>query len=76
MTLMFESGVILSGENRFQSLLGVKRLNDMHCKVYSPWTDFVSSFPSVALLFKEVFGAISAEKGEKYHIMEYYLPSL
>ena len=44
------------------------------CKVCPPWTDFVCSFPSVVLLFKEVFGAFSVEKGEKYHIIEcYYL---
>ena len=42
-------------------------------KVYSPWTDFVCSFPSVVLLLTEVFGASSVEKGEKYHIMECYL---
>ena len=46
--------------------------NDMHCKVYSPWTDFICSFPSVLFLFKEVFGALSVEKGEKYNIMECY----
>ena len=45
----------------------------MLCKVYSPWTDFVSSFPSVLFFSNEVFGAFSAEKGEKYHIMECYL---
>ena len=45
----------------------------MRCKVYSPWTDFVCSFPSVVLLLTEVFGASSVEKGEKYHIMECYL---
>ena len=44
----------------------------MHCKVYSPCTDFVS-FPSVIFLFKEVFGAFSVEKGEKHHVMECYL---
>ena len=48
-------------------------LDDMLCKVNSPWTDFVCLFPSVLLLFKEVFGAFSVEKGEKYHIMECYL---
>ena len=73
MTLMFESGVILLGENRCQSLLGVKGLNDMYCKVYSPWTDFVCSFPSLLFLFKEVFGAFSVEKREKYNIMECHL---
>ena len=45
----------------------------MLCKVYSPWTDFVCSFPSVLFFSKEVFGAFSAEKGEKCHIMECYL---
>ena len=48
-------------------------LDDMHCKVFSPWTDFVCSSPSVLFLFKEVFGALSVEKGEKYHIEECYL---
>ena len=70
---MFETRVILLGENRCQSLLEVKGLKDMRCKVYSPWTDFVCSFPSVLFLFEEVFGAFSVEKGEKYHIMECYL---
>ena len=45
----------------------------MRCKVYSPRTDFVCSFPSGVLLFKVVFGASSVEKAEKYHIMECYL---
>ena len=51
----------------------LKELNDTLCKVYLPWTDFVCSFSSVLFLFKEVFGAFSVEKGEKYHIMEWYL---
>ena len=46
-------------------------LNVMLCKVYSPWTDFACSFPSVLFLFIEVFGAFSVKKGEKYNIMEY-----
>ena len=41
--------------------------------IYSPWTDFVCSFPSDVCLFKEVFGASSVEKGQKHHIMECYL---
>ena len=39
----------------------------MCCKVYSHEADFVCSFTSVLFLFKEVFGAFSVEKGEKYH---------